>query len=160
MVCFYERKRPNQLVFQWKGHLDTAFLEFGFGSKMIAVVKMTQTFTTWMENTLFRQRFLSKMGRNSLFFAKMDAKITFLFRSLISVVINLVSKSEISTGLEFFEKKNKKKFSKFLTFFLRLCFVDQIQLWFVCLYLWQMCTTLPWKRFEAKTDRRLYKWGA
>ena len=68
------------------------------------------------------------MGRNSLFFAKMDAKITFLFRSLISVVINLVSKSEISTGLEFFEKKNKKKFSKFLTFFLRLCFVDQIQL--------------------------------
>ena len=42
MVCFYERKRPNQLVFQWKGHLDTAFLEFGFGSKMIAVVKMTQ----------------------------------------------------------------------------------------------------------------------
>ena len=59
------------------------------------------------------------MGRNSLFFAKMDAKITFLFRSLISVVINLVSKSEISTGLEFFEKKKTKKNSQnFWLFFL------------------------------------------
>ena len=57
------------------------------------------------------------MGRNSLFFAKMDAKITFLFRSLISVVINLVSKSEISTGLEFFEKKKQKKILKIFDFF-------------------------------------------
>ena len=81
-----------------------------------------------------------------------------MFRSLISVVINLVSKSEISTELEIF-----KNFQFFFTFFFakNSIYVLLIRFNYDLFVYFNLPNVRSHESFEAKlkTDRRLYKWG-